>query len=331
MTVKIDADSDGGWEQTTTSTIGQPPADPEEPFIPSADTTPPTTAVIGADADWHNAPVAVTFSATDNAGGSGMSGGSAKTEYKLDAGDWTTGTSLTVPAPPNTKTTHTILYRSTDNVGNLEDAKSCTVKIDTTGGPPPPEPPTTSASGHDAGWHHHPVTVTFAAVPSLGGLPVAYTEYSLGGDWTKGTAVTLPAPGNHSGDGVHTLGYRSADIDVPANLESAKSCTVRIDTRKPTTTAPSSTSVRRYQYVRLNYKIADVMPCASQATVTIKIKTLEGATKKTIKLGKRSVNTLQSYRFKCTLPKRTYRFYVYATDGAGNLQAKVGSNRLVVR
>jgi hypothetical protein len=276
-------------------------------------------------------PVTLTFLATDNAGGSGMSGGQAKTEYKLDDGPWTVGTSLAVPAPSNTKTTHTLLYRSTDNAGNLEDAKSCTVMIDTTGGPPPPEPPTTSASGHDAGWHHHPVTVTFMALPSLGGLPVAYTEYLFGGAWIKGTAVTLPAPSNHSGDGVHTVGYRSADIDVPPNLEDAKCCTVRIDTRKPTTTAPSSTSVTRYQYVRLSYKVADTKPCASQATVTIKIKTLGGVTKKTIRLGKQSVNKLQSYRFKCTLSKRTYRFYVYATDGAGNVQAKVGSNRLVVR
>ena len=107
---------------------------------------------------------------------------------------------------------------------------------------------------------------------------------------------------------------------------------MKIDARKPTTTAPSSKSARRYQYVRLNYKVADTKPRASNATaVTIKIKTLGGTTKKTISLGKRYVNKTQSYRFRCTLPKRTYRFYVYATDGAGNKQAKVGSNRLVVR
>jgi hypothetical protein len=65
--------------------------------------------------------------------------------------------------------------------------------------------------------------------------------------------------------------------------------------------------------------------------VTIKIKTLGGTTKKTIKLGLRTVGTLQSYRFKCTLAKRTYRFYVYATDAAGNTQSVLGRNYLYVR
>jgi hypothetical protein len=60
----------------------------------------------------------------------------------------------------------------------------------------------------------------------------------------------MPAPSNHSGDGVHTPSYRSRD--AAGNLEAAKRCTVRIDTRRPTTKAPSSKSVRRYQYVRLS-------------------------------------------------------------------------------
>ena len=100
----------------------------------SADTTPPTTSASGADARWHNAPVTVTFAATDEPGGSGMSGGLAKTEYKLDAGEWTTGTSVTVPAPADHSGDgeHTLAYRSTDAAGNLEAARSVTVKIDTT-------------------------------------------------------------------------------------------------------------------------------------------------------------------------------------------------------
>jgi len=89
----------------------------------ASDTTPPTTTVSGADAAWHNRPVTLTFAATDNSGGSGV----AKTEYKLDTGAWTTGTSLTVSAPGS----HPVSYRSTDATGNVEAAKSRTVKIDT--------------------------------------------------------------------------------------------------------------------------------------------------------------------------------------------------------
>ena len=87
------------------------------------DTTAPPTTVSGADALWHNAPVTVSFSAADNAGGSGV----AKTEYQLGAGAWTTGTSLTVSGDG----THTINYRSTDNAGNIEAAKSVIVRVDT--------------------------------------------------------------------------------------------------------------------------------------------------------------------------------------------------------
>ena len=87
------------------------------------DTTAPTTTVSGADALWHNAPVTVSFSAADNAGGSGV----AKTEYQLDARAWTSGTSLTVSGDG----THTINYRSTDNAGNIEAAKSVIVRVDT--------------------------------------------------------------------------------------------------------------------------------------------------------------------------------------------------------
>jgi hypothetical protein len=59
--------------------------------------------------------------------------------------------------------------------------------------------------------------------------------------------------------------------------------------------------------------------------------TLGGKVVKVFKLGPRQVNRLLSYRFRCTIAKKTYRFRVYATDAGGNKQAVVGSNRLVVR
>ena len=65
--------------------------------------------------------------------------------------------------------------------------------------------------------------------------------------------------------------------------------------------------------------------------MTIKVMTLGGKVLKVLKLGQRPVNRLASYRFRCTLAKKTYRFRVYATDAAGNKQAVAGSNKLVVR
>ncbi len=116
--------------QTTTgihSTLGEEP--------PPSDTTPPTTSASGADALWHRSAVSVTFSATDEPGGSGMSGGVAKTQYKVDGGSWTSGTRCVVAAPSNHSRDgrHTVTYRSTDAAGNTEAAKGVTVKIDTLG------------------------------------------------------------------------------------------------------------------------------------------------------------------------------------------------------
>ena len=95
-----------------------------------SDTTAPTIAVIGSDAKWHNKPVTVTLTATDEPGGSGV----ALIEYSLSGGaSWTIGTSVTIAAPANHlgDGVHMILCRSIDNAGNQGADKSVVVKIDT--------------------------------------------------------------------------------------------------------------------------------------------------------------------------------------------------------
>jgi C1A family cysteine protease len=149
-----------------------------------------------------------------------------------------------------------------------------------------------------------------------------------GGAWTEWEAFattrawTLPA-----GEGPQTIEAEFRN----ARGTTTRSATISVDTVRPTTKAPYKASVRRYQYVRLYYKVFDALPCAAKATVTIKIKTLGGSTKKTLKLGQRSVNKLLSYRFKCSLAKRTYRYWVYTTDAAGNTQSVIGKNYLYVK
>ncbi len=148
-----------------------------------------------------------------------------------------------------------------------------------------------------------------------------------GGAWTEwmsfAASRTWALP---SGDGAKTI-----EAEFRNDLgTTAKSATISLDTVRPVTKAPYERRVRRDRYVRLYYKVTDAAPCAAKATVTIKIKTLGGRTKKTLSLGRRAVNKLQSCRFKCSLPKRTYRFYVYATDLAGNTQSVLGRNYLYV-
>ncbi len=176
----------------------------------------PTTTQSGADALWHDADVSVTFSGSD--AGSGV----VSTEYRIDSGDWVSGTEVTVPAPSDGSNdgTHTIEYRSTDAFGHVENAKSATVKIDAAA-------PTTSVSGADSLWHDGDMTLDFSASDAGGG--VAKTEYRVdGGDWVEltGGSLVVPAPADGSNDGIHTVEYRSTD--ALGHVEDAKSCDVKI-------------------------------------------------------------------------------------------------------
>jgi len=272
------------------------------------DQTAPTTTVTGADSAWHNGPVTLTFSAGDNAGGSGV----ARTEYKLGAGAWITGSSLTISAAGS----HTVSYRAADKADNVEAAKSCTVKIDTSA-------PTTTVTGADSAWHNSPVKLAFSAGDNAGGSGVARTEYKLdAGAWITGSSLTVSAAGSHS------VSYRAAD--KAGNVETAKSATVRIDTGKPTTKAFKA-SVKKGKKVKLGYQVNDPLPGSGQAKVTLKI--FKGKKlKKTIKPpGTVACNARKSQSWKCTLAKGAYTLKVYATDICGNAQSKVGSARLTVK
>ena len=96
----------------------------------AVDRTAPTATVSGADALWHNAAVTLHFAATDNAGGTGV----RTIASSLDGGvTWVTGTRSHVAAPADHSGdgVHTVLFRATDDAGNVEASQSCTVKIAT--------------------------------------------------------------------------------------------------------------------------------------------------------------------------------------------------------
>ena len=58
--------------------------------------------------------------------------GVAHTYYSLDAGPWLEGTQVLVAAPPDGSGNgdHTVWYYSTDNAGNVEGLRCCTVTIE---------------------------------------------------------------------------------------------------------------------------------------------------------------------------------------------------------
>ncbi len=87
-------------------------------------TTAPTTSVSGLPAHWVNHAVTLRFVATAATGGVPV----AYTEYRLNAGTWVKGTTVTIDQQGAT----TVSYRSADSNGNLEAVQSCIVRIDTT-------------------------------------------------------------------------------------------------------------------------------------------------------------------------------------------------------
>ena len=157
------------------------------------DTTAPVTTD-SASGGWLTGPTTVTLTPSDAASGV------KTTAYCLDDGLWQNGTSVQVLDDG----VHTIAYASTDNAGNVEQTKTCQVKIDS-------HAPITTVAGNDAAWHRKPVTLTFAAT-DVGPSGVKQTQFRLDSQkWTTGQTLTVPAPANHKGDGVHTIYYRSTD------------------------------------------------------------------------------------------------------------------------
>ena len=63
----------------------------------------PITTAHGVPA-WTRSPGVVTLSAVDGPGGAGMVGGLAGTEYSIDGGSWTSGTTGRSPRPATTPT-----------------------------------------------------------------------------------------------------------------------------------------------------------------------------------------------------------------------------------
>ena len=93
------------------------------------DVTAPLTEDDG-DTAWHKTDTTVHFTAWDEFSGVDY------TEYSLDGGgSWTPGSEVTIPAPSDGSGDgdFTVFYRSVDVAGNVEEARSCLVKISALG------------------------------------------------------------------------------------------------------------------------------------------------------------------------------------------------------
>lgn len=95
----------------------------------SGDKSKPVTQAVAAPAEpngangWYTSDVTVTLSASD------AFSGIAGTEYRLNGGDWNVYRGAIAVS---TEGTNVLEYRSVDRAGNLEDARSLTLRIDKT-------------------------------------------------------------------------------------------------------------------------------------------------------------------------------------------------------
>ncbi len=203
--------------------------------------------------------------------------------------------------------------------GGTSAAVNLTVAADTTA-------PVTTISGADAKWHKTPVTLTVTATDTQSGVQM--TQYAINTTSPAtlvGSTITVPAPAGGSGDGVKTVSAWSTDWCNNAGVP--VTATVKIDTVGPKTTASVASIVRKGTRVAFGYRANDV---TAKCVFTLKIKKSSGSVARTYSLGSKPSNRKLTYKVNPNLAKGTYKYYVYATDQAGNKQSKLGSKTFKV-
>ncbi|MDT7727047.1 MAG: cytochrome c [Actinomycetota bacterium] len=125
---------------------------------------------------------------------------------------------------------------------------------------------TDPAAPNAAGWYGGPVEVALSAADEPGGSGLAGVEYKLdGGEWAAYTA-----PVSVTGDGGHTVAYRSADL--AGNVEAGRTVTVNIDATKPTATVSGLTAGQIYgdsQDLRIAWQAVDATSGVGPVTATL--------------------------------------------------------------
>jgi C1A family cysteine protease len=265
------------------------------------------------------APATVTLTPSELL--SGMTGGSAKTEYKVDgAPAYSTGTTVVLAVG-----THTVAYRSTDKAGNTESPdKHCTVTVLQ---PAAPASATGYAFSSDgvSGWKNTAQSVALLAAGGSGAHLTIFCSLDGGVTWTgsAGTSMDVPV----SAEGAHHFLFYAGDSLATETVHDAG--WVNIDSVRPTTVA-SATTVRRGKRVALKFRVGDTVPGCGSATVKIQIKKRRKVLK-TISLGTKATNTALSYKYAARLPAGKYTWRVLATDAAGNAAARMTAAKLVIR
>lgn len=204
---------------------------------------------------WYVSNVEAILTASDNEGGSGV----AKIEYSFDNVNWNI---YTIPFTISSEGTTRIYYKSTDNAGSPESAKSQEIKIDKT---PPIISATIAGTLGNNGWYLSDVTITVTATDSYSGIKEIH--YII--DGVENVVSSDTAMFTLTVDGVHTIEYWAVDNagiegpcgSAPINRDAAAPVTMPITSGTAgsggyytscvtailqTTDTPSGTSATQY-------------------------------------------------------------------------------------
>ena len=153
---------------------------------------------------------------------------------------------------------------------------------------------------------------------------VSFDNGQTWSDWQSFAGIDqLQLPG---GDGTKTISLQFKDADGNVWPQTV-TITVHLDTHGPTTAARAAlVGCGKRAIVRFRVKDAT----SPRASVSIKIRTRAGRLVRTVRLGRRWTNH-GLFASLGRFHRGAYRFTVYATDLAGNHQARAGSNTLVVQ
>jgi len=117
-------------------------------------------------------------------------------------------------------------------------------------------------------------------------------------------------------------------VDNAGNI-SIQSQSIKLDNYKPKTKALRKIMVKRGKLAALRYKVIDPYT-NNKARIIIKIKRGKRIVK-VLRLGLKPINKISIKKLRVKLRKGKYRYYIYATDLAGNNQHNIAGNWLVVR
>ena len=270
------------------------------------DNTPPTTTS-NAPAGAQSADVIVTLTSVDS--GSGVS----TTQYKIDSGTFTTGTTVVISAPVSHTNdgVHTIQFQGTDNAGNVETLKSVNVTIDTT----PPDGTAVDPGSTLRG------TVTLTATATATDIASIAFQYRAGGSsgsWTTiGTDTSSPweVPWSTTTvtDGSYDL--RAVVTDTANNQSTSTLPTKVVDNTAPTGSITNPSAGARLTGSAI-FSVSATDATSGVASVEFKLKPNGASTFTTI--GSDSTSPYSSVLNTAGWPDGAAEIQAVVTDVAGN-------------